>query len=694
MNTTFKHDASQDVPGSSRKSATVLSIALSVAASGLVFNQHDDRAAAAEVLTPLSSISDSRPDQSDAQTFGVLHSVEITQAPRPVPAKSVARSSKHIVREGDTLWSISRRYGISAKQLADTNALSTDSVLRIGQALEIPQGASVPAASQETKRVDEPEPQTSRNLAHLQMQTITVPQSPVAEIPLSFNSQFSDVTEEASYVSSQAVVQLRLRREQLQASLSSMRSESLAMPDTFEEAALSQSSQTIARAFSEDSDITDDLLIPSPAPESGASSSAQQVVVYQIERGDTLAAIANEYGVSLQSIINANSISNPNRVFVGQTIRIPGVSSTVSKPEDTDSQDTPVRLLSSTSDGILIGALPQSRFGISNETLSLYSAPVVPLPVVLSEDRSDSIDLDSTNEVAPSVKVDESEPVEVHDLSQEQADSIASASPARVNVDSSSGVYVEELIASIEEISRIEPLAAEEIILDELDRIAQEETVSGYLYRPDQHYIETGDAVNPEFQEVSETIAVPDESGSSASAPDETDRLVAVAPLGSENYSPLSQPVTGRMVSPDLPPLPAMENYIPSGGATFNGYLWPARGTLTSGYGWRWGRMHQGIDIAAPVGTPVYAAAPGVVEFSGWNSGGYGNMVDIRHPDGSKTRYAHNSRNLVRVGQTVTQGQQIAAMGSTGYSTGPHVHFEIHQPERGTVNPVAYLPQR
>ncbi|MEM0980266.1 MAG: M23 family metallopeptidase, partial [Cyanobacteria bacterium P01_H01_bin.58] len=117
-------------------------------------------------------------------------------------------------------------------------------------------------------------------------------------------------------------------------------------------------------------------------------------------------------------------------------------------------------------------------------------------------------------------------------------------------------------------------------------------------------------------------------------------------------------------------------------------------GVLTSGYGWRWGRMHRGIDVAGPVGTPIFAAAPGVVTRSGWNSGGYGNLVEIRHSDGSMTRYAHNSRNVVESGQQVTQGQKIAEMGSTGYSTGPHLHFEIHLPNQGAVNPMALLPGR
>lgn len=125
----------------------------------------------------------------------------------------------------------------------------------------------------------------------------------------------------------------------------------------------------------------------------------------------------------------------------------------------------------------------------------------------------------------------------------------------------------------------------------------------------------------------------------------------------------------------------------------FSGYIWPAQGTLTSRYGWRWGRMHRGIDIAAPHGTLVKAAGAGVVSKAKFSSGGYGNLVEIQHPNGSKTLYAHNSQILVRQGQTVAQGEVIAKVGSTGYSTGPHLHFEIHPPGKGAVNPLAYLPK-
>lgn len=122
------------------------------------------------------------------------------------------------------------------------------------------------------------------------------------------------------------------------------------------------------------------------------------------------------------------------------------------------------------------------------------------------------------------------------------------------------------------------------------------------------------------------------------------------------------------------------------------GKIWPTRGSFTSGFGRRWGRMHKGIDIAAPVGTPIVAAADGIVVISAWDRGGYGKRVDIQHPDGTRTLYGHNSRLFVAVGQQVRQGQQIAAMGNTGRSTGPHLHFEFHMPGGSAVNPIAYLP--
>ncbi len=120
--------------------------------------------------------------------------------------------------------------------------------------------------------------------------------------------------------------------------------------------------------------------------------------------------------------------------------------------------------------------------------------------------------------------------------------------------------------------------------------------------------------------------------------------------------------------------------------------IWPTNGVVSSPYGLRWGGtdFHPGIDIANDMGTPIVATADGVVEYAGWNSGGYGNMVDINHGNGIMTRYGHASQVVVSAGQYVRRGQLIAYMGSTGFSTGPHVHYEVHVNGQ-RVNPISYL---
>ena len=127
----------------------------------------------------------------------------------------------------------------------------------------------------------------------------------------------------------------------------------------------------------------------------------------------------------------------------------------------------------------------------------------------------------------------------------------------------------------------------------------------------------------------------------------------------------------------------------PTGAASAAGYVWPVHGVLTSGYGWRWGRMHEGIDIAVSNGTPVVAAAAGTVIVAGW-MGGYGNLVVVDHGGGVSTAYGHNTSVAVGVGQQVAQGQLIAYSGNTGNSTGPHVHFEVRI-NGAAVDPLGYL---
>jgi murein DD-endopeptidase MepM/ murein hydrolase activator NlpD len=119
------------------------------------------------------------------------------------------------------------------------------------------------------------------------------------------------------------------------------------------------------------------------------------------------------------------------------------------------------------------------------------------------------------------------------------------------------------------------------------------------------------------------------------------------------------------------------------------GLIWPCDGVVVSGFGMRWGRMHEGIDIGCAYGAPNRAAASGTIIHAGW-LGGYGNLVVVDHGNGLSTAYAHASSILVSVGQSVSQGETVSLVGSTGHSTGPHLHFEVRI-NGVAVDPLLYL---
>jgi murein DD-endopeptidase MepM/ murein hydrolase activator NlpD len=120
-------------------------------------------------------------------------------------------------------------------------------------------------------------------------------------------------------------------------------------------------------------------------------------------------------------------------------------------------------------------------------------------------------------------------------------------------------------------------------------------------------------------------------------------------------------------------------------------FLWPISGTINSGFGPRGSSFHDGIDIAAPAGTPIRAIESGEVIYSD-QLRGYGNMIILRHAAGLISVYAHNERNLVREGQQVSRGETIARVGNTGRVTGPHLHFEIRLDNKAQ-DPLHYMPR-
>ncbi|EGJ33976.1 MULTISPECIES: peptidoglycan DD-metalloendopeptidase family protein [Moorena] len=450
---------------------------------------------------------------------------------------------------------------------------------------------------------------------------------------------------------------------------------------------------------------TEQLNVPQPVVV-GTRLSSTGNSFHQVKAGETLDSIARSYGLSRSELVLANQLDNPHLIEINQQLKIPQVGTF-------DQQQSSVTLLSSNS--------PKSEPWKPAIGRPLDLETTISVKTSTSRDQVTSVSI----EEKPKVK-----PVTETILAQSTSDSglLAQATSSIENqplesINSQRNSYVEKLRADI--------LKMREEIRD--NKTSPEESKPINLGTPtnepvadpsdkESKSVEITPQWNPENNQATGAkeselllpqpptapqvpIAIPRpqpprKTRRSSIAipvpPPEVSqpRRIAVAPAPPERFNPMIRIPVGKPVSPGVPPLSTPDMYLPDSPNRFNGYIWPSNGVITSGYGRRWGRMHKGIDIAAPIGTPIMAAAPGVVVSAGWNSGGYGKLVEIKHPDGSLTLYAHNSRIFVRRGQQVGQGQRIAAMGSTGYSTGPHLHFEVHPRGRGAANPIAYLPTR
>ncbi|BAY68982.1 peptidoglycan DD-metalloendopeptidase family protein [Nostoc sp. PCC 7120 = FACHB-418] len=455
-------------------------------------------------------------------------------------------------------------------------------------------------------------------------------------------------------------------------------------------------------------------------------TSASTANTYEVKPGDTLAAIASRYNTSVAELVKVNNLSNPNQLKISQQLIIPSAidsSSTIAQAPAIISSNrvqypgTPTVPNFPVDTARVNPSLPVAQPpSIANND----SVPItVPTPGADSETPVDTIvPLESASAPAETQGVGGNVPIpkafieiqrpqqpgkraarakgdrlrslqaEIQRLQAKYRDQQTGNTPVPVVANQNNNTAIPIPVTSPNNFAVTRPISRQqEIAVPIAVPTPLAPNDSNHPVKPQfRATLPVNEALNPEF--------LPNNAPQNPSV-----RRVATPPVRLNASESLGR-MRGTTVSPKLPPLAAVDQYLPQAidesvpppSDSTTAFIWPAKGVLTSGYGWRWGRMHRGIDIAAPVGTPVFAAADGVVEKSGWNRGGYGNLVDIRHPDGSLTRYAHNSRLLVQAGQQVRQGQQIAAMGSTGFSTGPHTHFEIHKTGKGAINPIAMLP--
>ena len=411
--------------------------------------------------------------------------------------------------------------------------------------------------------------------------------------------------------------------------------------------------------------------------------------VYEVKPGDTVEAIARRNGLSSSQVIQANGLSNPNLLRINQQLRIP-------KAQSSSNAAPTVALLPGIKPNN--SSSSQQPRGVSAPTLAEPTFPEQVTPVVQTEQLSASRSVPRAVLAQSTVVSSASpKPVVVVDTKESQ--------PAN----SGSNPYIDQLRADIlrmrqeyqqrkegDRASTARTIAVPSVTTPTVSGLNNNGSTSSRI-NPDFNPKQPNETLNAGLDRRSQPLQkgpIPIEVPPPEAGPSGRPDLLATGPAPADSYNPAVRTPVGQRVSPELPPLSSPDRYLPGNPAQFSNLIWPTKGVLTSGYGWRWGRMHRGIDIAAPIGTPVVAAAPGVVVSAGWNSGGYGNLVEIQHPDGSVTVYAHNNRILVRRGQEVAQGEQISEMGSTGRSTGPHCHFEVHPPGRGAVNPIAFLPRR
>jgi murein DD-endopeptidase MepM/ murein hydrolase activator NlpD len=621
------------------------------------------------------------------------HAAEASSTLR-VPASNNSGTAYHTVSEGDSLWQIAAEHQADVGILKVANGISQNDVLRVGQVLRVPAESSLPRFAFDSEvmvggvggdvpplsagstavavlSVDELE-NSWKTLDEAALDEAALDEAALAELEA---QDLNELVEDEATPTNAALPQLSSALPLTEVPVSDPEPEVVVKPDsTWQDASVQLASANPSNSFAAPASEVEpstqaSLPLPDSIPLHGQPQSARSQVVAPNRPSPSLASVVSE--VATPELSEATPELSETATPSASDASALAIQPRVTQANSVRESSAPTIVSNST---------PISREQVIQDHLARIresNGALVDREVLNARIREARQELErSRNELATAPtprltasRANTAEPVAINPAPQTLASaSTSTASPVLPKVDGSPSQTWS--------------------VTDVADTTAMASTPA-----PSSA---TAVSSSPRLAALPQSLATPQDTATTeaVSLPTGGEQLLAAAPLGAEAYRPFPDVPTGQMVTPNMPMLPGAGEFLPEAPQRSNGFVWPTTGTFTSGYGPRWGRMHRGIDIAGPVGTPIVAAASGVVVRSGWNSGGYGNLVDIRHADGSLTRYAHNSRLLVREGQQVNQGQQIAAMGSTGFSTGPHLHFEIHLPGTGTVNPMAHLPGR
>jgi murein DD-endopeptidase MepM/ murein hydrolase activator NlpD len=725
-----------------RTQAAMIGLAISMGATSLLVTRQSDQAQAAEPVgsqkaatIPATADTEVKFAPTNKLESQAVSSVSVPESPAIVEPTAISQ-----VPGLGAKWQVAAN-GISVTATADKNSFYAKT--QLGQKLKAA-NAKVQTANKQLERVQKLS--SAYGVAGSQTTSLTAggPQ-----------------TVASSDTSSQVDAQLKAQQEfalnRLQAKSNRLR-ESLAQLRSGETKGLSQTSQastalsqrvavnttpqlttttannasqaSLLSKLKQASEAQVPALTPSKTVATQATVAPSAQTAYEVKPGDTLAAIASNYGTSVSDLVKANNLSNPNQLQISQKLSIPGTVNrsiasqttvAINSAEDSAEVESSITSKVATQSINVTGANPNQTVG----TASQFNAAIV---ASTTEGASASANF-TANTPAP---VTVPTPIAGYGMGGDIpvpkafADMQLAKRPD-VPVKTKQNQRLRSLQDEIERLREKYRAQQSGNVVVPVEPQANNIPVPVPAFRPNNIPVQvpvyrptnaavpiavprpmvpsySAQPVKPEFR-ATRQINQPINPEWSASGNRPSIR-VTTPPTGVDASASLGG-MRGRQVSPDLPPLAAVDRYLPravdeSTPPPFNpsspsnsaAFIWPAKGTLTSGYGWRWGRMHRGIDVANSSGTPIYASADGVIQKAGWNNGGYGNLVEVRHPDGSMTRYGHNSKVLVQAGQQVRQGETIALMGSTGFSTGPHTHFEIHPSGKGAVNPIALMAPR
>ncbi len=668
MTQQFQPTSTETNRSKARTSAAMLGLAISVGATSMLMPRQGD-----EVLA--------------------------TEPPVAANQKPEASLRSYVIQPGDTLAQIALSHSINLNALLKLNGIGEEDLLQVGQTLQVPaKPASKPdinSATAEYPSGDEsalaskptnpekinPKPSisllnqkdglyeeqavssvgadlnstTAKSIPTLPDAVVVRPQNDsIPVIDASQGLTAADLDVEASQASNQPLSVVSPTADD---SLISAKETAITVirhsSSTIEGTLVSPLSSSSEGAQNFSLDNSEDIELASV--EAPTIAAPRQ---YQVQAGDTLGQVAQRHGVSMRVLADANALDNPHMIRAGQILVVPQ---------------------------IMAANLAAYAASGADSGVSTVAPPVAGNQSLVTSSTAAQLQ-GSKLEMSPGA----SNPLPSQGLSGQRT----APNPYIAGLQAEIRALQQKYEGRLSSVLRDGPVALSSSSPLEGSRSQATVVSPGTAAALDNGTSDVEAAVQSATRAIPESVgALPPLHGATdAEAAVSEPEQIALASPSLDNTNPAVRSLLGQTVSPSLPPLASADAYLPDN-MRFNGYVWPTKGVFTSGYGWRWGRMHKGIDIAAPIGTPIVAAADGEVVFAGWNSGGYGNLVDIRHADGSLTRYAHNSRVLVKRGQKVRQGQLISEMGSTGRSTGPHLHFEIRMPGKGAINPKAMLPK-